>query len=557
MCNGKVERRIGPIREGGRATVEEAVHLFPDIQFPTKALTLDAIYPEAFAWMSDCIKVLAQLDQKPHMRCPNKLPYHKRPLRAPLPFLMPVFHHARRSSKIEAKAKRCFYLNSSVGHSQDSYKVLYASGLARYTTDVFFGYSRRPRFSGVVATYGGGAARDPWADGGLDKAIAAVRGGGSGGDEGRTGGGGHGSSGSSSVIPGRRFGAGLSDGRSGGGNGGGGSGGGGGGGDGGDDDARGVQTWVSDRDAPDSSFVIDPDRRDPDPRRLPRAPHMQTQQQRHQVTPSVTRSSARRLAAAGPLPRSPGVLVMLAMAEDFDAWMDNERCYGGPELPDGPASERVTPTALAEAHSGEDSDIWYSAEDAEFTEHLEAETFSLGRLAFVQFKPEKDVYIRLPKGCGSLSGKAVKLARSLYGLNQACRMWHFHLFRAMKRLGFEQCAADACVMRLTENGVVTRCWLKLEDFGDAEPGVLEPFRSLVGHLMWLANRTRPDILNAARVVARFAVGLGITYQHVTEGGVSFYLFVASDYASNATDRPSVSGAVVMCAGACVSFSSRT
>ena len=67
---------------------------------------------------------------------------------------------------------------------------------------------------------------------------------------------------------------------------------------------------------------------------------------------------------------------MLAMAEDFDARMDDERCFGGPELPDGPASELAIPTTWAEAHSSEDSDIWYSAEDAEFTGLLEAETFS-------------------------------------------------------------------------------------------------------------------------------------------------------------------------------------
>ena len=29
------------------------------------------------------------------------------------------------------------------------------------------------------------------------------------------------------------------------------------------------------------------------------------------------------------------------------------------------------------------------------------------------------------------------------------------------------------------------------------------FRSLIGHLMWLANQTRPDILNAVRSLARY------------------------------------------------------
>ncbi|CAN0406070.1 unnamed protein product [Pylaiella littoralis] len=46
--------------------------------------------------------------------------------------------------------------------------------------------------------------------------------------------------------------------------------------------------------------------------------------------------------------------------------------------------------------------------------------------------------------------------------------------------------------------------LKLEQFDPAEPDVEELFRSLVGHLMWLANQTRPDILNAVRSVARYS-----------------------------------------------------
>ena len=66
--------------------------------------------------------------------------------------------------------------------------------------------------------------------------------------------------------------------------------------------------------------------------------------------------------------------------------------------------------------------------------------------AFVQSTLDEEVYLRLPQGCGALSGKVVKLVRSLYGLKQASRTWHNHLVRAMRCLGFEQCAADACVM---------------------------------------------------------------------------------------------------------------
>ena len=68
--------------------------------------------------------------------------------------------------------------------------------------------------------------------------------------------------------------------------------------------------------------------------------------------------------------------------------------------------------------------------------------------AFVQSELDELVYVRLPQNCGDLSGKVLRLVRSLYGLKQASRTWHKKLVSVMKLLGFEQCAADTCVMRL-------------------------------------------------------------------------------------------------------------
>ena len=48
----------------------------------------------------------------------------------------------------------------------------------------------------------------------------------------------------------------------------------------------------------------------------------------------------------------------------------------------------------------------------------------------------------------------VRLDRSLYGSKQASRTWHQRLVRGMKYLGFEQCASEACVVRLMENGTI-------------------------------------------------------------------------------------------------------
>ena len=75
--------------------------------------------------------------------------------------------------------------------------------------------------------------------------------------------------------------------------------------------------------------------------------------------------------------------------------------------------------------------------------------------AFVQSRLDGNVFLRLPRGCGKMSGKVVRLNKSLYGLKQASRTWHAHLTACLLRLGFEQCLTDVCVFRLIEDGRVT------------------------------------------------------------------------------------------------------
>ncbi|CAB1109566.1 unnamed protein product [Ectocarpus sp. CCAP 1310/34] len=71
--------------------------------------------------------------------------------------------------------------------------------------------------------------------------------------------------------------------------------------------------------------------------------------------------------------------------------------------------------------------------------------------AFVQSDLDEDVFMRLPEGCGRLSGM---INKSLYGLKQASRQWHSHLARGLICLGFIQCLADTCVFWLIEEGRV-------------------------------------------------------------------------------------------------------
>ena len=74
--------------------------------------------------------------------------------------------------------------------------------------------------------------------------------------------------------------------------------------------------------------------------------------------------------------------------------------------------------------------------------------------AFVQSDLEENICMHSPQGCGRMSGKITRLNKSLYGLKQASRPWHAHLTRCLLRLGFVQCLADACVVRLMEVGRV-------------------------------------------------------------------------------------------------------
>ena len=74
--------------------------------------------------------------------------------------------------------------------------------------------------------------------------------------------------------------------------------------------------------------------------------------------------------------------------------------------------------------------------------------------AFVRADLNEDVFMRLPEGCGALSGKIVKLYKSLDGLRQASRQWYAMLKKCLLVLGFEQCLADSCVFRLIRGGIV-------------------------------------------------------------------------------------------------------
>ena len=120
-------------------------------------------------------------------------------------------------------------------------------------------------------------------------------------------------------------------------------------------------------------------------------------------------------------------------------------------------------------------------------------------------------------------------------------------------LGTVTLSQQAFAENLVAKFVVTRnketlmaVGVKLKEFDTRELDVHEPFRPLVGPLMWLANQTRPNTLSAVRVVARYSHApkfghwkaalhvlmfvrftsiYGIIFQRGTEGGVNLEVYV--------------------------------
>ena len=69
-------------------------------------------------------------------------------------------------------------------------------------------------------------------------------------------------------------------------------------------------------------------------------------------------------------------------------------------------------------------------------------------------KLDSEVYIQLPDGCGDMSGKIVRLNRSLYRLKQSGRQWAGLLVETVVEFGMEQSSTGPCVFCMVVDGKV-------------------------------------------------------------------------------------------------------
>ena len=74
--------------------------------------------------------------------------------------------------------------------------------------------------------------------------------------------------------------------------------------------------------------------------------------------------------------------------------------------------------------------------------------------AFIQSELDTEMFLRLPPGCGRLSGKVVGLDKILHGVKKSGRSWYKLLSPTLVECGFEQCLVDPCVFRLMVNDEV-------------------------------------------------------------------------------------------------------
>ncbi|CAB1102978.1 unnamed protein product [Ectocarpus sp. CCAP 1310/34] len=219
--------------------------------------------------------------------------------------------------------------------------------------------------------------------------------------------------------------------------------------------------------------------------------------------------------------------------------------------------------------------------------------------AIVPSELGEDIFMRVPQGCGRLSGLIVKLCKSLYGLKQASRHWHAHLTRCLLRVGYLRCLADACVFRLMEEGrVIMIIVVHVDDILDVgqkerfdkfgrDLNTMVPVKNL-GELRWYSacfyeRDVEGGLLRisqqrfAEELAAEYGIEwggacpcltrylgyvrrtswMGTTFERGVATGMSMQVLVDADYASKATDRRSVSGGLVMCGGGCVAWFSRT
>ena len=93
--------------------------------------------------------------------------------------------------------------------------------------------------------------------------------------------------------------------------------------------------------------------------------------------------------------------------------------------------------------------------------------------AYIKAKLDCKIVMKLPGGCGELSGKCLNLEKTLYGLKQSGLLWNDVLVEKLVTVhGMEHCMTDPCAFRLIREGkLVLILTVYLDDMAVAGTGV--------------------------------------------------------------------------------------
>ena len=79
--------------------------------------------------------------------------------------------------------------------------------------------------------------------------------------------------------------------------------------------------------------------------------------------------------------------------------------------------------------------------------------------AFLAGKLKEEIYMEQPEGFKIGMNLVCKLLRSLYGLQQAPRIWNRRIRKFLKSIGFDQTHSDPCVYINKETRVIIAMWV--------------------------------------------------------------------------------------------------
>ena len=145
--NAIVKSAIWRAMKGGHAARLEIGRLFPDVdlgKIPFVGANSNRLWLEAALWASDCFNRSAT-KANTGWRSPHEVFFGRLPDPPVIPFFHPGMMRVDRSTKSDAQAVKCFYLNNGHNHSSSTVKVLkrFTGGVCYYS-DIAWMVPRTP-----------------------------------------------------------------------------------------------------------------------------------------------------------------------------------------------------------------------------------------------------------------------------------------------------------------------------------------------------------------------------------------------------------------------------